>query len=67
MDNAPLTPRTATAVKDVDAAADFILKRRAINKINLLGGSGEPAPWAGTPLQTTTRSTSQAVCAAMVA
>ena len=38
MDNAPLT-RTATAVKDVGAAVDFILKRRAINKINLLGWS----------------------------
>ena len=38
MDNAPLV-RTATAVKDVGAAVDFILKRRAINKINLLGWS----------------------------
>ena len=36
--NAPIV-RTATAVKDVGAAADFILKRRAVSKINLLGWS----------------------------
>ena len=38
MDSPPLV-RTATAVKDVGAAVDFILKRRAISKINLLGWS----------------------------
>jgi pimeloyl-ACP methyl ester carboxylesterase len=31
--------RTVTAVKDVGAAVDFILKRRGISKINLLGWS----------------------------
>ncbi len=31
--------RTGTAVKDVGAAADFILKRRGVPKINLLGWS----------------------------
>ena len=36
--NAPIV-RTATAVKDVGAAVDFILKRRAVSKINLLGWS----------------------------
>ena len=36
--NPPLT-RTETAVKDVGAAVDFILKRRAVNKIDLLGWS----------------------------
>jgi pimeloyl-ACP methyl ester carboxylesterase len=36
--NAPLV-RTETAVKDVGAAVDFILKRRAVSKINLLGWS----------------------------
>jgi pimeloyl-ACP methyl ester carboxylesterase len=37
-DNAPIV-RTETAVKDVGAAVDFILKRRAVSKINLLGWS----------------------------
>ena len=36
--NAPIV-RTATAVKDVGAAVDFILKRRGVSKINLLGWS----------------------------
>jgi pimeloyl-ACP methyl ester carboxylesterase len=36
--NAPIV-RTVTAVKDVGAAVDFILKRRGISKINLLGWS----------------------------
>jgi pimeloyl-ACP methyl ester carboxylesterase len=36
--NAPLV-RTATAVNDVGAAVDFILKRRGVSKINLLGWS----------------------------
>lgn len=36
--NAPLV-RTATAVKDVGAAVDFIFKRRAATKLNLLGWS----------------------------
>jgi len=36
--NAPLV-RTTTAVKDVGAAVDFILKRRGVSKINLLGWS----------------------------
>ena len=31
--------RTATAVKDVGATVDFILKRRGVSKINLLGWS----------------------------
>jgi pimeloyl-ACP methyl ester carboxylesterase len=31
--------RTATAVKDAGAAVDFILKRRGVSKINLLGWS----------------------------
>jgi hypothetical protein len=31
--------RTETAVKDVGAAVDFILKRRGVSKINLLGWS----------------------------
>jgi pimeloyl-ACP methyl ester carboxylesterase len=38
MENAPIV-RTATAVKDVGAAVDFILKRRGVSKINLLGWS----------------------------
>ena len=37
-DNAPIV-RTETAVKDVGAAVDFILKRRGASKINLLGWS----------------------------
>src|SRR6266851_141587 len=37
-DNEPLV-RTETAVKDVGAAVDFILKRRGVSKINLLGWS----------------------------
>jgi pimeloyl-ACP methyl ester carboxylesterase len=37
-DNAPIV-RTETAVKDVSTAADFIRKRRAVDKINLLGWS----------------------------
>jgi pimeloyl-ACP methyl ester carboxylesterase len=36
--NEPIV-RTATAVKDVGAAVDFILKRRGVQKINLLGWS----------------------------
>ena len=36
--NAPIV-RTETAVKDVGAAVDFILKRRGVSKINLLGWS----------------------------
>jgi pimeloyl-ACP methyl ester carboxylesterase len=36
--NAPIVS-TATAVKDVSAAVDFILKRRNVSKINLLGWS----------------------------
>jgi pimeloyl-ACP methyl ester carboxylesterase len=36
--NAPIV-RTETAVEDVGAAVDFILKRRAVSKINLLGWS----------------------------
>jgi pimeloyl-ACP methyl ester carboxylesterase len=36
--NEPIV-RTETAVKDVSAAVDFILKRRGISKINLLGWS----------------------------
>ncbi len=36
--NAPIV-RTDTAAKDVGAAVDFILKRRALSKINLLGHS----------------------------
>jgi pimeloyl-ACP methyl ester carboxylesterase len=36
--NAPLV-RTTTAVQDVGAAVDFILKRRGVSKINLLGWS----------------------------
>ena len=35
----PAIVRTTTAVKDVGAAVDFILKRRGVNKINLLGWS----------------------------
>jgi pimeloyl-ACP methyl ester carboxylesterase len=38
MDNEPIV-RTTTAVKDVGAAVDFILKRRNVTKINLLGWS----------------------------
>ena len=34
--NAPIV-RTTTAVKDVGAAVDFILKRRGVSKINLIG------------------------------
>jgi pimeloyl-ACP methyl ester carboxylesterase len=37
-DNAPIV-RTETAVKDVSTAADFIRKRRAVDKITLLGWS----------------------------
>jgi pimeloyl-ACP methyl ester carboxylesterase len=37
-ENPPLV-HTETAVKDVGAAVDFILKRRAVSKINLLGWS----------------------------
>jgi pimeloyl-ACP methyl ester carboxylesterase len=37
-DNEPIV-RTETAVKDVGAAVDFILKRRGVSKINLLGWS----------------------------
>ncbi len=37
-DNAPIV-RTETAVKDVGAAVDFILKRRGVSQINLLGWS----------------------------
>jgi pimeloyl-ACP methyl ester carboxylesterase len=36
--NAPIV-RTETAVKDVAAAVDFILKRRSVTKINLMGWS----------------------------
>lgn len=36
--NAPIA-RSATAVKDVGAAVDFILKRRGVSKINLMGWS----------------------------
>jgi pimeloyl-ACP methyl ester carboxylesterase len=36
--NEPIV-RTATAVKDVGSAVDFILKRRGVQKINLLGWS----------------------------
>ena len=37
-ENGPIV-RTETAVKDVGAAVDFILKRRGVQKINLLGWS----------------------------
>jgi pimeloyl-ACP methyl ester carboxylesterase len=37
-DNTPIV-RTDTAVKDVGAAVDFILKRRAASKLNLMGWS----------------------------
>ena len=37
-DNAPIV-RTETAVKDVGAAVDFILKRRGVAKLDLLGWS----------------------------
>jgi pimeloyl-ACP methyl ester carboxylesterase len=37
-DNPPFA-RTETAVKDVGAAVDFILKRRGVSKINLMGWS----------------------------
>jgi len=37
-DNAPIV-RTETAVKDVSAAADFIRKRRAVDRINVMGWS----------------------------
>jgi len=37
-DNEPIV-RTATAVKDVGAAVDFIRKRRGVDKINLIGWS----------------------------
>ena len=36
--NAPIV-RTETAVKDVGSAVDFILKRRGVSKINLMGWS----------------------------
>lgn len=36
--NAPIV-RTSTAVQDVGAAVDFVLKRRGVSKINLLGHS----------------------------
>ena len=50
--NAPLTT-TSTAVKDVGSAADFIRKRRGVEKINLLGWS-----WGTTIMATyTTRNT----------
>ena len=38
-DQNPPIVRTETAVKDVSAAVDFILKRRGVSKINLLGWS----------------------------
>jgi len=38
VDSEPIV-RTETAVKDVGAAVDFILKRRGVSKINLLGWS----------------------------
>jgi pimeloyl-ACP methyl ester carboxylesterase len=38
VENEPIV-RTETAVKDVGAAVDFILKRRGVSKINLLGWS----------------------------
>jgi pimeloyl-ACP methyl ester carboxylesterase len=38
MENEPIV-RTETAVKDVGAAVDFILKRRGVAKLNLLGWS----------------------------
>ena len=38
VDNEPIV-RTETAVKDVGAAVDFILKRRGVSRINLLGWS----------------------------
>ncbi len=37
-DNEPIAP-TETAVKDVGAAVDFILKRRGVSKIDLMGWS----------------------------
>jgi pimeloyl-ACP methyl ester carboxylesterase len=37
-DNAPIV-RTETAVKDVSTAADFIRKRRGVDKINVIGWS----------------------------
>lgn len=37
-DNEPIV-RTETAVKDVGSAVDFILKRRGVSKVNLLGWS----------------------------
>jgi pimeloyl-ACP methyl ester carboxylesterase len=37
--NNPPIVRTAVAAKDVGAAVDFILKRRSVDKINLLGWS----------------------------
>lgn len=37
-DNAPIV-RTSTAVADVGAAVDFILKRRGVSKVNLMGWS----------------------------
>ncbi len=45
-DNPPFA-RTADAVKDVGAAVDFILKRRNIEKLNLLGWSWGTAIMAG--------------------
>ena len=38
VDNEPIV-RTDTAVKDVGAAVDFILKRRGVSKIDLMGWS----------------------------
>jgi pimeloyl-ACP methyl ester carboxylesterase len=38
VDNEPIV-RTETAVKDVSAAVEFILKRRGVSKINLMGWS----------------------------
>lgn len=56
VENEPIV-RTETAIKDVSAAVDFILKRRGVAKINLMGWSWVPPSWVGTPRRTTTRST----------
>jgi pimeloyl-ACP methyl ester carboxylesterase len=45
-DNPPLAT-TADAVKDVGAAIDFILKRRGVSKLNLIGWSWGTAIMAG--------------------
>jgi len=55
--NAPLTT-TSTAVKDVGSAADFIRKRRGVERINLLGWSWGPPSWPPTPPAIPTGSTS---------